>query len=240
MTSEKTALTASARAKAGKGAARAIRRTGQIPGVIYGGNTAPTLISLVEKDIAKVTENQSFFNNLCDIEVAGKKTLVLPRDVQLDPVNDRPIHADFMRVTDKTVIRVGIPVHVKNQKDCPGLIKGGVLNLVRHEVEVYCKAMDIPEEIAVDLTGLDVGYSIHLGQVKLPSGVKPVKEGDFTLITLVAPSAMKSEVDEAVSADADAAGTAEAEADATPGTASAAPGDAPAAAPAKDVGKGKK
>jgi len=238
MTNEKTALTALARAKAGKGAARAIRRTGQIPGVIYGGNTAPTLISFVEKDIAKATEKQSFFNNLCNLEVAGKKILVLPKDVQLDPVNDRPLHADFMRVTDKTVIRVGIPVHVKNQKDCPGLIKGGVLNLVRHEVEVYCKAMDIPEEIAVDLTGLDVGYSIHLGQVKLPSGVKPVKEGDFTLITLVAPSAMKSEVDEAVSADADDVPD---EAVAAEGDdASAAKGDAPAAAPAKDAGKGKK
>ena len=238
MTSEKTALTALARAKAGKGAARAIRRTGQIPGVIYGGNTVPTLISFVEKDIVKATEKQSFFNNLCNLEVAGKKILVLPKDVQLDPVNDRPLHADFMRVTDKTVIRVGIPVHVKNQKDCPGLVKGGVLNLVRHEIEVHCKAMDIPEEVAVDLTDLDVGYSIHLGQVKLPPGVKPVKEGDFTLVTLVAPSAMKSEVEEA----AFAAAAADTDTDEAAADAAAAPGDAPAAAPApaKDAAKGKK
>ena len=134
MTNKKTALTALARAKAGKGAARATRRTGQIPGVIYGDNKEPTLISILEKDLAMATTKQSFFNNLCDIEVEGKKFLVLPREVQVDPVNDRPIHADFLRVTDKTIIRVGVPVHVKNQKDSPGIAKGGVLNLVRHEI----------------------------------------------------------------------------------------------------------
>ncbi len=233
MASEKTAITASARAKAGKGAARAVRRTGQRPGVVYGGNTEPTLISLVERDVVKVTENQSFFSHLCDLDIEGKKFLVLPKDVQLDPVNDRPLHVDFLRVTNKTIIRVGIPVHVKNQEECPGLIKGGVLNLVRHEVEVYCKAMEIPEEIAVDLAGLDVGTSIHMSEIKLPSGSKPVNENDFTLITLVAPSAMKSEVDETASAT-DEAVDALASDDASVDPA------ASGEAPAKDADKSKK
>ena len=117
-------------------------------------------------------------------------------------MSDRPIHADFMRVTDKTVIRVGVPVQVKNQKDCPGITKGGVLNLVRHEIEVYCPAKNIPEAFVVDLTGLNVGHSIHIGNIEMPAGVKPTTQGDFTIITLVAPSAMRSEVDEAAAAAA--------------------------------------
>ncbi len=189
--------------------------------------------------------------------MGGHKHLVLPRDVQFDAVNDRPIHADFLRVTDKTIIRVGVPVRVINHKDCPGLTKGGVLNLVRHEIEVYCGATHIPEEFVVDLAGLDVGSSIHIDAVKLPSGVKPAIQGNFTVVTLVAPSAMKSEVEEAAAAAA-AATTAAAEAAAAPAVATGAPGATPgapapakgaapaaapakgAAAPAKDAGKGKK
>ncbi|MCE9507180.1 MAG: 50S ribosomal protein L25/general stress protein Ctc [Alphaproteobacteria bacterium] len=167
MTSKNTALTALARAKAGKGAARATRRTGQTPGVIYGDNKEAVLISVLEKDLMKSISKQSFFTSLCDLDVAGKKFMVLPRDVQLDPVNDRPVHVDFLRVTDKTIIRVGVPVHVINQKDCPGLTKGGVLNLVSHEIEVYCRATDIPAEFTVDLAGLDVGHSIHIGTLLL-------------------------------------------------------------------------
>lgn len=257
MTTKHTALTALARAKAGKGAARATRRTGQTPGVIYGDNKEPVLISVLEKDLAKVISKQSFFTSLCNLEVAGQKYLVLPRDVQLDAVNDRPIHADFLRVTDKTIIRVGVPVRVVNHKDCPGLTKGGVLNLVRHDIEVLCRATDIPLEFVVDLAGLDVGNSIHISDIKLPAGVKPAVQGDFTVVTLVAPSAMKSEVEEAAAAAAAATATAEAAAaapaaatgapGATPGAApkAAAPGAAAAApakgaAPAKDAGKGKK
>jgi len=266
MTSKNTALTASARAKAGKGAARATRRTGQIPGVIYGDNKEAVLISLPEKDLFMATSKQSFFTSLCDLEVAGKKFLVVPRDVQLDPVSDAPIHVDFLRVTEKTIIRVEVPVHVKNQKDCIGLTKGGVLNLVRHEIEVFCRATDIPEEFVVDLAGLDVGSSIHIGNIQMPAGVKPAKQGNFTVVTIVAPSAMKSEVEEAAAAAAAATATAEAAA-AAPAVATGAPGATPgaaapakgaaapaaaakgaaapaaakgAAAPAKDAGKGKK
>jgi len=256
MSKNKSALTALARAKAGKGAARATRRTGQTPGVIYGDNKEPTLISVLEKDLIKAKSKPSFFNNLCDLDVAGQKYLVLPRDVQVDPVNDRPVHADFLRVTDKTIIRVGVPVHVKNHKECPGLSKGGVLNLVRHEIEVYCKATEIPEEFMIDLANLDVGNSIHMGNIDLPKGVRPTQQGNFTIITIVAPSAMKSEAEEAAAAVA-AAATAAAEAAAAPAAATGAPGAtpgaapaagaaapakgaAPAAAPAKDAGKGKK
>jgi large subunit ribosomal protein L25 len=259
MTNKNTALTALARAKAGKGAARATRRTGQVPGVIYGDSKEPVLISVLEKDLAKATSKQAFYTSLCDLDVAGQKFLVLPRDVQLDPVNDRPIHADFLRVNAKTVIRVGVPVRVINQKDCPGLAKGGVLNLVRHDIEVYCAATSIPEEFIIDLAGLDVGHSIHIGAIKMPSGVKPAIQGEFTVITLVAPSAMKSEVEEAAAAaaaaTAAAATAAAAPAVATgapgatpgaapkaaaPGAAAAAPAKGAAAAPAKDAGKGKK
>ncbi len=257
MTSKKTALTALARAKAGKGAARATRRTGQVPGVIYGDNKEAVLISVLEKDMARAISSQTFFTSLCELDVANQKFLVVPRDIQLDPVSDRPIHADFLRVTDKTIIRVAVPVHVKNQKDCPGLIKGGVLNLVRHDIEVFCRATDIPEEFVVDLTGLDVGHSLHIGDIKMPAGVKPTRQGDFTIVTLVAPSAMKSEVEEAAAAAA-AATAAAAVAAAAPPVATGAPGATPGAAapakaapaaaaapakgaaPAKDAGKGKK
>jgi large subunit ribosomal protein L25 len=233
MTSKNTALTALARAKAGKGAARATRRTGQIPGVIYGDNKEAVLISLPEKELAKATSKQSFFTSLCDLDVAGKKFLVVPRDVQVDPLSDAPIHVDFLRVTDKTIIRVEVPVHVKNHKDCMGLTKGGVLNLVRHEIEVFCRATDIPAEFVIDLAGLDVGSSIHIGDVKMPEGVKSAKQGNFTVVTIVAPSAMKSEVEEAAAAAAAATATAEAAA-AAPPVAMGAPGATPgAAAPAK-------
>ena len=230
MTKTNTTLTALARAKAGKGAARATRRTGQVPGVIYGDNKEAVLISILEKDLAKYTGKKNFYTSLCSLEVAGQKHLVLPRDVQFDAVNDRPIHADFLRVTEKTAIRVGIPVRVINQKDSPGITKGGVLNIVRHEIEVTCPATSIPEEFVVDLTGLDVGHSIHVSKIKMPTGVKPTTQGDFTVVTLVAPSAMKSEVEEAAAAAAAAAGAAAAAA-AAPPVATGAPGATPGAAP---------
>ncbi len=243
MAQQNTVLTAVARAKAGKGAARAIRRTGQVPAVVYGDSKEPVLVSLFEKELIKASSVQAFYTSLCELDIDGKKHKVLPRDVQHDAVNDRPIHADFLRVTDKTVIRVGIPVRVVNHKDSPGITKGGVLNLVRHEIEVFCRATEIPEEFTVDLTGLDVGHSIHLSALKLPAGVKPVTQGDFTVVTLVSPSALKSEADE-VAAAAAAAAAAPVAGAAAPAVGAAAPAtgaaSAAAAAPAKDAAKGKK
>jgi large subunit ribosomal protein L25 len=194
---------------------------------------------------------KGFFTNLCDLTVAGQKHLVLPRDVQVHPVNDRPEHADFLRVSEKTIIRVEVPIKVINEKGSPGITKGGVLNLVRHEVEVFCKATEIPDEFIVDLTGLDVGYSIHIEDLKLPAGVKPVASGNFTVVTLVAPSAMKSDDDAteaaAATAASDAAAAPTAGGAAAPAAGAAAPAAKGAAAPAakgaaapaaKDAGKG--
>jgi large subunit ribosomal protein L25 len=237
MTKNRTALAAESRAKAGKGAARAVRRTGSIPGVIYGDNKEPVLVSLGTKDLTMAIAKKGFFTQLCDLTVAGAKHLVLPRDVQLDPVTDRPVHADFLRVSEKTIIRVHVPITVINQKDSPGIIKGGVLNLVRHEIDIYCPATEIPSEFVVDLKGVDVGRSIHVSDLNLPKNVKPAVQGNYTIITLVAPSAMKSEAEEAAAAaSAAAAPAAEGAAPAEGAAAAAAPakGAAPAAA-AKDA-----
>lgn len=252
MSKHKTALAAKARAKAGKGAARAVRRTGQVPAVIYGDNKEPVLVSVNAKDLSLAIGKKGFFTKLCDLDVEGTKHLVLPRDVQVDPVYDRPEHADFLRVSEKTIIRVSVPVRVMNEKNSPGITKGGVLNLVRHEVEVFAKATDIPEEFMADLSGLDVGSSLHIEDLKLPEGVTPALQGNFTIITLVAPSAMKSDDDATAAAatpGADAAAPAAgaaAPAAAAKGAAAAAPAKgaaAPAkgaAAPAAAPAKGKK
>lgn len=226
MSKNKNTLAAEARAKAGKGAARAVRRNGQIPAVIYGDNKEPVLLSLPEKELGLAVAKKGFFTHLCEITIDGQKHLVIPRDVQVHPVNDRPEHVDFLRVSDKTIIRVEVPVRVINEKGSPGLAKGGVLNLVRHEVEVYCKATDIPEEFVADLTGLDVGHSLHVDALNLPKGVDPVIEGNFTVITIVAPSALKSD-ESAAAPGADAAAAPAAGAAAAPAAAAA------KAAPAK-------
>ena len=201
MATKHTSLAAEARAKAGKGAARAIRRAGSIPGVIYGDHKEPVLISLVERDLVKVMRGSGFLTQLCDLDVSGKKHMVLPRAVEYDPVSDRPIHIDFLRVSDKTEIYVEVPVHMINEKECPGLVKGGVLNIVRHELEVSCRATDIPEEIVIDLTGFEIGHSVHVSDLNLPKGVEPTMPPELTVLTIVAPSAVKSEADEAEEAE---------------------------------------
>jgi large subunit ribosomal protein L25 len=241
MSKNRTTLAAEARAKAGKGAARAIRRTGNVPAVIYGDNKEPLLISVNDKELRMALSKKGFFTRLCDLTIGNDKHLVVPRDVQVDPVFDRPEHADFLRVSEKTTIRVEVPVRVSNEKASPGLVKGGVLNLVRHEIDIYCKATEIPEEFTIDLSGLDVGHSLHINDLKLPAGVKPVVQGNFTVVTIVAPSALKSDEETAAAtaaaaaAPADGAAPAEGAAAAAPAAGAAAPakGAAPAAAPAK-------
>lgn len=231
------ALKASSRAKAGKGAARAARREGNVPAVIYGDNKEPVLISIVEKDLTKALHKERIFTKLCDLEVDGKKHLVLARDVQLDPVSDRVKHADFMRVSEKTKIRVAVPVTFINHKDAPGLGKGGVLNVVMHEIEMLCGASNIPESITVDLKGLEVGHSMHISHVALPSGVSLVnKDDDFTIVTIVSPSALKSAEEEATEAATTAAATAAAAPAEGAAAAAAKGGDAKAAAPAAAKG----
>ena len=220
-----TKIAAQPRERAGKGAARAVRRAGRVPAVIYGEKAPPILIDLDPKVVEIEMHKPGFFTRLFDVELDGKSTRALARDLQLHPVTDRPEHVDFMRVSEKTRIRVGVSVKFINQDKSPGLKRGGVLNVVRHTVEVYCSVANIPQQFNVDLEGLDIGDSIHINSVKLPEGVKPTITRNFTIAAVAAPSVMKSAEEEAAEAAAKVAATATAE-----GAAPAADGAAPAAA----------
>lgn len=189
----KNQFAAEARAKAGKGAARAVRREGLVPAVIYGDNQQPVLLALSEKELVKATSKKGFFTQLCELKIGNDTYLTIPRDVQLHPVTDRPEHVDFLRVSDKTSIRVSVPVRVTNEKGAPGIAKGGVINVVYKEIEVMAKATNIPTEFVVDLTGLDVGQSIHIDALNLSKDIKPTTTGNFTVVTLVAASGMKAD-----------------------------------------------
>ena len=183
------ALAATARDRAGKGTARATRRAGSIPAVIYGNKEKPVMIALDTTKFTREIHRPGFFTHLFDITVDGVTHRVLPRDVQLDPVYDRPLHADFLRVSDTTEITLKVPVEFANVETCPGIKKGGVLNVVRHDIEVFAKAADLPEKITVDLAGFEVGASIHISSVKLPEGVRPtITDRDFTVATIAAPT----------------------------------------------------
>lgn len=183
------ALAATARDRAGKGTARATRRDGRIPAVIYGNKEKPVMIALDTTKFTRELHRPGFFTHLFDIELDGVKHRVLPRDVQLDPVYDRPLHVDFLRVSDTTEITLKVPVEFVNVETCPGIKRGGMLNVVRHDIEVYARAAAIPEKITVDLAGVDVGASIHISAVKLPEGVRPtIDDRDFTIATIAAPS----------------------------------------------------
>ncbi|WP_298727082.1 50S ribosomal protein L25/general stress protein Ctc [uncultured Ferrovibrio sp.] len=183
-----TTIAAEARARAGKGTARATRLKGRVPGVIYGEKQTPELISVDSRDLLKELQKGSFFSRLFTIEFNGKSERVLARDVQLDPVSDRPIHVDFQRVGKGSRIRVFIPVQFLDQDQSPGLKKGGVLNIVRHEVEFFCQPDNIPEAISISLAGMEIGHSIHISAFALPDGIKPViQDRDFTVATIAAP-----------------------------------------------------
>ena len=191
-------LPAEARERAGKGASRALRRDGRTPAVIYGGNQAPEQIHVEEKELVKQLMTGHFFNSIVEIEVGGTTIKTLPKDVAFHPVTDRPLHADFLRLTADSKVAVQVPVVFVNEDASPGLKKGGVLNIVRHELELLCPNEDIPGEIQIDVTGKDVGDSIHISDVTLPKGVtSAITDRDFTIATLVAPSGLKSSENEA-------------------------------------------
>ena len=176
------------RERAGKGAARAARRAGLVPAVIYGAKKDPSLINLSEKELSKQIGITGFFARLYDVQIGKDKERVLARDVQFDPVTDRPMHVDFLRVSASSQVTVAVPVSFVNEEECPGLVKGGVLNVVRHEIEFVCRADAIPSEIEIDLTGFDFGDGIHISQVPLPDGVEPtITDRDFTIATIAAP-----------------------------------------------------
>jgi large subunit ribosomal protein L25 len=231
---EAVTIAAKPRERAGKGAARATRRAGRVPGVIYGEKQAPQLIDLDPKELTMQLQKagQSFFTRVFDVQLSGGAVRVLPRDVQLHPVTDQPEHVDFMRVGANTRIRVSIPVEFVNKDKSPGLKRGGVLNVVRHAIEVYCTVENIPQIITVDLEGLDIGDSVHISAVKLPHGVRPtITTRDFTVAAVAAPSVLKSPEEEAAEAAAKAAAAAPAAGEAA--AAAPAAGAAPAAAGAK-------
>ena len=186
-------IEATARPRAGKGAARAVRREGKIPAVIYGDKKDPLTIALDRPTLTKLLNSGGFLSSVFDIKVDGSSNRVLPRDIQFDPVKDLPIHVDFQRVPGDGTIRVSVPVSFLNEETCPGLKRGGVLNIVRHEVEVNCPAESIPESFEVDLAEVDIGDSIHISAIKLPNGVTPtITDRDFTVATLAGSSSSRS------------------------------------------------
>jgi large subunit ribosomal protein L25 len=200
--SEALTLPAEARERAGKGASRALRREGRIPAVIYGGKEEPSTIHVEEKELVKQLMTGHFMNSIINIEIGGKTVRTLPKDVALHPVSDRPIHVDFLRLSADSTVTVQVPVVFVNEDASPGLKKGGVLNIVRHELELVCPADSMPGEIEIDVTGKDVGDSIHISEVSLPKGVESaITDRDFTIATLVAPSALKKSEGAAAAAE---------------------------------------
>jgi len=201
-----TVLAAELRERAGKGAARATRRAGRVPAVIYGNKMQPVMISVDPVQLRQEVRRAGFFGRVFEIPVGKETYRVLPRDVQFDPLSDRPIHADFMRFAADTRIRVDVAVLFLNDLASPGLKRGGVLNVVRRSIELVCSPENIPESIQIDLTGLEIGDSIHISHVKLPEGVaSAITDRDFTIATIASPSVVKAEAAEAAAAAAAAA-----------------------------------
>ncbi len=195
-------LPAEARERAGKGASRAIRREGRTPAVIYGGKEEPTMIHVEQKELVRQLNTGHFMNSIVNIEIGGKTVRTLPKDVAFHPVTDLPLHVDFLRMTGDSKVEVQVPVVFVNEDASPGLKRGGVLNIVRHELELLCPNSDIPEEIQIDVTGKEIGDAIHISEITLPKGVtSAITDRDFTIATVVAPSGLKSSAGEAVDAE---------------------------------------
>lgn len=187
-------LSASKRDRAGKGSARAARRAGLIPAVIYGDRKDPLSINLDANAFKKLISTPGIFSQLLNITVDGEKNNVLARDIQFHPVTDVPLHVDFLRISKGATITVSVPVVFLNEEKSPGLKAGGVLNVVRYEVEVSCPATSIPENVEVDLEGTVIGDSIHISAVTLPQGVEPtITDRDFTIATIAAPTVASAE-----------------------------------------------
>jgi large subunit ribosomal protein L25 len=199
--SEQLTLPAEARDRAGKGASRALRRDGRVPAVVYGEKKEPLSIHIEEKLLTRMLHTGHFMNSVVMIDFKGKAHRTLPKAVDFHPVTSRPIHVDFLRIGEHTKVNVAVPMRFDNEEESPGLKRGGVLNVVVHELEIVCDAAHIPAEIRVPLDGLEIGDAVHISQVKLPEGVIPANtEEDFTVATIVAPSAMKAEEEEAAPA----------------------------------------
>lgn len=190
-------LTATKREKLGRGSARAARRDGYVPGVIYGGTGEPESVTIRRQDLMREIEKGGFLSTLINLDISGTVERVLPKDVQLHPLKDWPEHIDFLRMPSGARTVVNVPVDFINQDTCPGIKRGGILNVVRHEIELDVDVDTIPDSIVVDLAEANVGSSIHISAVTLPASVKPTIDRDFTIATIAAPSGMTDESDEA-------------------------------------------
>ncbi|KAA0075223.1 50S ribosomal protein L25/general stress protein Ctc [Tardiphaga sp. 1201_B9_N1_1] len=228
-------LKATSRPVGGKGAARAERRAGRVPGVIYGDNKPPVAISVNDAELRQRILAGRFLTTIYDIELEGKKHRVIPRDFHLDPVKDFPLHVDFLRLGEGATIRVSVPLHIKGAEGAPGVKRGGTINIVTHTIELEAEAESIPQFLEVDVGQLDIGTSLHITDVVLPKGVKTLaRDADLTLVTIVPPSGYGEEAaTPAAAAAAPAAAGAKAPAAGAKAPAAGAKAPAAAAAPAK-------
>src|SRR5712672_2899139 len=217
-------LKATTRPAGGKGAARAERRAGRVPGVIYGNNQPPVTISVDDADLRQRILAGRFLTTIYDIDLEGSKHRVIPRDFQLDPVRDFPLHVDFMRLGEGATIRVSVPLHIVNAESAPGVKRGGTVNIVTHTIDLECSVDNIPQYVEADVSGLEISYSLHLSDIKLPAHVKSLAREDVTLVTIVPPSGYAEEQKAAAAAAAGGPSAA-----AAPGAAPAAGAAAPAA-----------
>lgn len=197
MSQDTYVLTAETRERVGKGSARALRRDGKIPAVIYGNKEAPLPIALPAKDTTHQIHSGGFLTTVATIDIGGASHKVLPKDFQVDPVTDIPVHVDFLRIGKNTVVTVSIAVNFVNEDDSPGLTRGGVLNVVRHEIEVSCRADAIPDSFEVDLTGLDIDDVVHVSAITLPEGVElTTTDRDYTVCSIAPPTIYTEPEDE--------------------------------------------
>ncbi|MGB0749140.1 MAG: 50S ribosomal protein L25/general stress protein Ctc [Magnetospiraceae bacterium] len=192
--SDSSIFNVEARERAGKGAARATRRAGRVPAVLYGDSKDPLMFSLEPRELTKALHQAGFYSTVFDLKLDGKSHRALARDVQFHPVTDVPLHVDFLRLSKGATVNVEVEVVFENETKSPGLKRGGVLNIVRHVLELVCPMDSIPTNVAVDLSGLDIGDSVHISQISLPENVEPsITDRDFTIATIAAPSALKQE-----------------------------------------------
>lgn len=195
--SEQLTLSAETRERAGKGASRAMRREGRVPAVVYGNKEEALAIHVEEKALMKMLNSGHFMNSVVMIDVGGSTARTLPKDVQFHPVTDRPLHVDFLRISEHSQVHVAVPIRFTGEEESRGLKRGGVLNAVRHELELVCDASEIPDEIEISLAGLDIGDSLHISAITLPQGSSPaITDRDFTIATIVPSSGMTASTDE--------------------------------------------
>ncbi len=233
-------LNATTRPAGGKGAARAVRRAGRVPGVIYGNNEPPVTISVDDGELRQRILAGRFLTTIYDIALEGKKHRVIPRDFHLDPVRDFPVHVDFLRLGEGSTIRVSVPLHLQNAETAPGVKRGGTVNIVTHTVELECGVDNIPQFIEADVGALEISHSLHLSDVKLPKGVRSLSREDVTLVTIVPPSGYAEEAKAAAGATAAAPGAAPAAAAPAAGAKAPAAGAKAPAAGAKAPAAGAK